>query len=524
MKSKCMLFVIVSIMIAMFFTGCGPDSKDPDVSENKNDEIVVATYYFPATLEPSKDWDSWYIIEFGLGETLTQYSKTGEVLPWLAESWNISKDNDCVWEIKLREDVVFSNGIPMTATKVKESLERLYSMEDPVNGGNGNPHVHFTFNSIVADDENFMVYIETPVATPDLPGALAYPWQMIVDAEASKDRNTYTESVIGTGPYVFTNFKPGISISGVRNENYWNGIPAFENIEVVSMQDSNMRAMALLDGTIDYTVNLDPGGLEAVKGNPVIVVEEYAGTKTELDHMNVTGILSNKTLRQAIIMGIDGNLIADNVLDGLYGWGYSIIPSGLDFGYNQLVNPYAYNFDAAIALLDDAGIIDTDGDGIRELDGENIVLEYVSKSEAIEVEARIELIKKLGIGVNHIVVDDYLPKLFAREFDIIASHDTATPTGDPAKYLSHWYTGNTASNYSGFYNDEYDEIYEKLMVEFDADKRREYAIQLQQIVLDNAVCIISGYPEYNVAYAAGLEGVNIGCYYYYQITPELRFK
>ena len=524
------ILALVTIMVTML-VGCssktpnsGGDSDTNIEGKSKNDKLTVATYYFPATLEPSKDWDSWYVVEFGVGETLTKYSKTGEVIPWLAESWKISEESNLVWEIKLREDVVFSNGVPMTATKVKESIERLYSMEDPKNGGSGNPQGHFDFTSIKADDENFMVYIETKIPTPDLPGALAYPWQMIVDAEATEGRNTYTESVIGTGPYVFTDFQPSLSITGVPNENYWNGTPGFKEIEVVSMQDSNMRAMALIDGSIDFTVNLDPSGLAAVEGHEDVIVEEYAGTKTELDHMNVTGILKNETLRQAIVMGIDGNIIAENVLDGLYSWGFSVIPSGLDFGYDKLVNTYAYNYDAAIKLLDDDGIIDTDGDGIRELDGENIVLKYVSLPGQIESEARIEMIKKLGIDVNHVVLEDYLPVLFDRDFDIISSHDTATPTGDPAKFLSRWYSGNVDNNFSGFSNKEYDEIYEKLTVEYDADKRRDYIIRLQQILIDNAVCIVSGYPEYNACYAAGLEGTDIGCYYYYQITPELKFK
>ncbi len=494
------------------------------VSQEKNKEkVVVASYYFPTTLEPSKDWDSWYVMEFGVGETLTRYSKTGEVLPWLAESWEITPDNPCIWEIKLREDVNFSNGVPMTATKVKESMERLYDMEDPANGGGGNPHSHFTFTNIVADDEAYLIYLETTVPTPDLPGALAYPWQMIVDAEASQDRDTYTQSVVGTGPYIFTSFDPGMSLSGVVNQEYWNGTPGFQEIEVVKMEDSNMRAMALLEGSIDYTVNLDPGGLAAVKDQAHVTVEEYAGTKTELDHMNLTGILANETLRQAIVMSVDGNIIADNVLNGLYGWGFSVIPSGLDFGYDRLSNTFPYDLDKAIQLLDEAGIVDTDGDGIRELEGENILLRYVSKPGQIEVEARIELIKKLGLGINHVTHDDYLPDLFAKNFDIIASHDTATPTGDPAKYLSRWYSGNLDSNYSGFSLAEYDEIYEKLEVEFDTDARREYCIQLQQILIDHAVCLVSGYPEYNACYVTGLEGTNMGAYYYYQITPELRY-
>ncbi|MFI3254811.1 MAG: ABC transporter substrate-binding protein [Eubacteriales bacterium] len=539
MKLKSLTKLLAGVLMsATFLTACSGDASGDTTSptqsgggadvtatasDKSNEKVVVASYYFPTVLEPSKDWESWYIVEFGVGETLTRYSQTGEVLPWLAESWQISEDNDCIWEIKLREDVNFSNGAAMTATKVKESMERLYSMEDPANGGNGNPHAHFDFTEIVADDENFTIYLETTVPTPDLPGALAYPWQLIVDAEATAEMDTYTQCVVGTGPYIFTSFEPGISLTGVASENYWNGTPGFKEIEVVKMEDSNMRAMALIEGSIDFTVNLDPSGLEALKGHDNVTVEEYAGTKTEMDHMNLTGVLGNDTLRQAIVMSVDGDLIADNVLNGLYGWGFALIPSGLDFGYDQLTNTFPHDLDKALALLDSAGIVDTDGDGIRELDGENISLKYVSKTGQIEVEARIEMIKKLGFEINHVMIDDYLPLLYARDFDLIASHDTATPTGDPAKFLSRWYSLNVDNNFSGFSNPEYDALYEALIVEFDADVRRELCIEMQQLLIDHAVCIIGGYPEYNACYVTGLQGTNVGAYYYYQITPELQY-
>ena len=59
---------------------------------------------------------------------------------------------------------------------------------------------------------------------------------------------------------------------------------------------------------------------------------------------------------------------------GLYTAGFSVLPSTLAYGYDKLTNPYAYNIEGAKKLLDDAGIVDTDGNGIRELDGKDINL------------------------------------------------------------------------------------------------------------------------------------------------------
>ena len=527
MKKKIFSLLIVSLLlVSALLTGCASSATDEGAegSAHSNEKLTVAAYFFPVVLEPSKDWNSWQLVEFGFGETLTKYSRTGEVIPWLAESWNISETDDTVWEIKLREDVVFSNGTPMTATKVKESMERLYSMEDPDNGGMGNPHTHFTFDSIEADDENFMVYIKTTIPTPDLPGALAYPWQMIVDAEASKDMDTNTQGCITTAPYVISGFEPGISVNGVRNENYWSGVtPGFDEVEILMMEDSNMRAMALVDESINYTINLDQSAVDTVLQHENITHEAYAGTKLDYDHINLNGVLGNDALRHAVIMSIDGDLVANNVLEGIYDWGFSVIPSGLDFGYDQLTNTLPYDLDAAIKLLDDAGIVDTNNDGIRELDGENIVINYVTEPSAPAVEARAELIKKLGVNVELVFTEDVIPPMNAGEFDIIISNDNTTPTGDPAKYLAHWYSKSN-NNYIGFANEEYDAIYEKLLVEFDASVRREYVIQLQQIIIDNGLVLVQGYPENTVSYTTGLVGTEMGAYYYYWVTPEMRFE
>ena len=522
MKKKRTFAAIISLVLVLtLLVGCTPNESEQD--ESKNETVKVASYFFPVVFEPTKDWESWYIEQYGFGETLTKYSKSGEIIPWLAESWEISADDNCTWEIKLREDVVFSNGEPMTATKVKESIERLFFMEDPENGGMGNPHSHFTVANIEADDENFMVYLTTEIPTPDLPGALAYPWTMIVDAEASKELDTNIQGAITTGPYVVDVFEPAKSVTGVRNENYWNGTPGFDKVEVIAMEDSSMRAMALMDGSINYTLGLSPSDLEAIADAPNVTTEKYSNTRLDYSHINLKGIMGNDAIRHAILTSIDGDTVANNVLNGEVTWGFSVIPSGLDYGYDQLVNPFSYDEAKANQILDDAGLVDTDGDGIRELDGENIVVNYVTETGFMEAEAHAELIKKIGIDCQLVIQEDITPALNAGEFDIIVSNDNATPTGDPAKYLAHWYSKSN-NNYANFSNAEYDEIYEKLVVEFDASVRRDYVIQLQQIIIDNALCIITGYPSNIVSYTTGLTGIEMGAYTYYWVTPELRFE
>lgn len=103
-------------------------------------QLNVATELTSATLDPADDWNSWFVMRWGALETLTRFEDDGTVAPWLAENWSVA-DDQLTWTIKLKENVTFSNGEPMTATKVKESLERLFKVTDPKEGGNGNPGI-----------------------------------------------------------------------------------------------------------------------------------------------------------------------------------------------------------------------------------------------------------------------------------------------------------------------------------------------------------------------------------------------
>lgn len=252
------------------------------------------------------------------------------------------------------------------------------------------------------------------------------------------------------------------------------------------------------------------------------MVEETGTPRVYYHHLNFNGFLGNDTIRQAVLMSIDSELIVSNVMNNSINYGFSIIPSNLDYGYEELTNTYAYDLEKAIKLLDDAGIVDTDGDGIRELDGENIVISFATKASETASQAQVLSINELGIKCELDIYESVVPNVNSGDFDIAVWGELVTPTGDPAKFMSHWYSKST-DNYGGYVNEEYDEIYELLVSEFDTEKRREYLIDLQQILLDDAATIVTGYQKINVSYQKGLTGLNTTPTNFYWITPELRF-
>ena len=207
-------------------------------------------------------------------------------------------------------------------------------------------------------------------------------------------------------------------------------------------------------------------------------------------------------------------------------WRVCTPPSSLAYNYDQLTNPYPYDVEKAKATLDAAGIVDTDGDGIRELDGENlnlVYLAYTSRNLNDFAEAITLQLKEIGIGVTLTVSDyDTITALQnAGEFDLVTANTTTVGTGDPQDFLGGWYSGNSQS-YGYYSNPEYDACYEALEVATDPDERLELITRMQQISIDDAATIVHGYYNSRMfSRADAVTGAEIATIDYYWLTSDI---
>ena len=522
-NKKIIGLIIGTIITSTIFMGCGDSKKNKIDSNLPKTELNVAGELIPTTLDTAENWDGWYVVRYGVAETLVKLADDGTFQPWLAESWT-SNDSATSWTFKLKDGIKFSNGELLTPQKVKESIERLYYINDPKNGGVGNPQGYFEYSSIEIDEENNTITINSEEPVVDMLGCVAYPWMAIIDVEATKNIDVKTEGVIGTGPYVFEDFVQDSSIEFSSNKNYWGGEVSFEKINYTYINDSRTRSMALIDGSADLTMNLSKSNRDTVLENEDNFVEIVAGSRVGMGHMNLKGVLKNKALREAINMAVDSETIAHITTGGNYEYGQAVLPMNYDFGGDELNLNEAYNPKKAKEILDKAGIVDSDGDGWREIDGENIVLDYkvyAVRSLDIIAQAGISLIKEIGIDVEMTVVNNITEILNNRTFDIATVSEVTMPTGDPQRYLSHWYSKSN-DNYSGYVNNQYDIIYEKLLKEVDVVARKELIKQLQQIILDDVPCIVYGFYTTNMASTEAIEGVSASTSDFYWITNEIK--
>lgn len=148
----------------LLVTGCG--GGDGGDSKSGNPEVLkVGVTNFADTLEPTQNYFGWVVMRYGLGECLTKFDEKMNIQPWLAEKWEVS-DDKLTWTFKIRDNVKFSNGTPLTAEAVKNSIERAFAK-------NTRAATFFEYESMTADGQNLIIKTKKPL--PGMPGYLADP-------------------------------------------------------------------------------------------------------------------------------------------------------------------------------------------------------------------------------------------------------------------------------------------------------------------------------------------------------------
>lgn len=508
--------VLTLTLTAMLITGCSGNSNTS--TSNKN-ILKFGCFDYVDSVDPGNITNAaWNCTRFGVGECLFRFNDSMEAEAYLCDTYNVSDDH-LKWEFHIRDGVKFSNGEDVTAQKVVDCFNRVFNAK-----GSSTPEKYLNYSSMSANNESGIVTIITNIAYPDLTKNLAYPVFAILDVANITD---YDEGAIGTGPYAITNFEPQVGVNFKANEYYWNGKVPFDGMELKFVNDSSAKTMALQSGQVDLVENItNVNDLETLKKDSNYNVTVASGVRCGFAYINQAGILKNDVLRQAMLMAIDTNTLANITVGGLYTAGFSVLPSSLNYNYDKLKNPYAFNVQQSKNILDDAGIVDTDGDGIRELDGQNINLNYITydnRGLSTLAEAIQLLLKDVGISctINSTDADTEWNLMVAGEYDLCSSNWTTVGTGDPQEYLANWYSKGTA-NYCNYKNELFDNLYEQLQIELDDNKRTEIITQMQQILIDDAAVLVHGYYNSSMCSSKNIKDAKIHTADYYWITTEMK--
>lgn len=516
---------IVSLILALclcagVLAGCGkgPDSTPDGTaggkgSSEKKTLVIGDTTFNPENEEhdvnPHNAYSGWATIRYGVGETLIKYSDNMELLPWLAKSWE--NVDELTWKLTLQDNVSFTSGRAMDAEAVKQCIEHLLEVHDRA------PH-DLKIESMEADGQVLTIHNSSP--NPGLLNYLGDPYGCIIDVDAGFDDGI----VAGTGPYIAIECHSGDYLKLVKNENYWNGTPKIDELTIKTISDGNTLANALQSGEVQAAYGMAYESYPLF-GNDNYTFSQIATSRCFFLHFNHESICSDSAVRKAIAMGIDKEGFVATLLNGNGYPANGVFPSGSAFGGDK-VTTESFDSEGAKAVLEEAGWKDTDGDGIREKDGQKLIIKWLTYPSRQELpllaESAQATLKDIGMQIdvnstadcNSIVQD-------MSAWDVFAMANVNAPTGDPEYWFTVMAYSSAAKNRGHYNNPELDAMEDRLSKEFDPAKRAELALEMQQLILDDNAYVFCSFLKMSHISRSNVTGYIAHACDYYQVTADL---
>ena len=493
--------LLLALPIAM--TGCGSSEQAADT---KKIVRVGGTVAVTSTMNPAKEWNGWYAVRYGVGETLFRLDDEMKPQPWLAEK--AENVGPTVWRITLRDNVTFSNGEKMTAEKVIDSLKRTEAM---------NPRASWLAGAAYTVDGNVLtIHTKEPYAT--LINDLCDPYAVIVDVAGTQD---FDAAPVCTGPFVMASFEPDKHAVMEKNANYWDGAAKSDVIEYTKIADFNTLATALQGGEIDVALDLSPETAETIAANDKFTVIKTPQTRTYQLYFNLEK-LTDPAVRQAIMYGVDKKTISEQYLKGAMTASSSAFLASTPYG-DPALKARSYDPEKAKQVLAAAGYTDTDGDGIVEKNGKPLTVEMgVYKrlfNENITTEMQAQL-KKIGINVN-IVAHEKSTYLKPGDFELSLYSVVTMPTGDPYAFLRDCLSAKGVSNFGHYDNPVVQQLLADLPNTFDSARRIALVNHIQQQVIDDAAMDFIGFNNMQVGISKNVTGFLSTPSDYYHVTKDL---
>mgnify|MGYP005992220743 CR=1 FL=1 len=520
-------------------------------------QLNIIYWQAPSILNPylsggTKDVESSSMVI----EPLGRYDQDGALVPYLAKeiptvaNGGVSEDlTSITWTLK--EGLLWSDGTPVTSADVKFTAD--YCMHPE--GGCAQASFFDGVTSVEAiDDLTVKVTFNQPKPNPY--GPFMGGQSPIIQAAQFADclgakAPECTEAnfgPIGTGPFRVTDFRPNDVIQFEANPNYRDPAkPAFATVTLKGGGDATAAGRAVMEtGEFDYAWNMQlaPDVLakmaEGGKGKPIAAF----GSLVERLEMNLTDpspeldaetrstraaphpFLSDEKVRRALSMAIDRNLLVE------IGYGTAgrptcnLVPAPKVFASDN-TGCLTQDIAGANALLDEAGWVDSDGDGVRDKDGKKLAILYQTSTNAVRQDFQA-LIKQwwseIGVETELRNLDasvffggdpgspDTFQKFYA-DVEMYANNFNGT---DPQQYLAAYRCGNEpkpesqwqGENINRFCDPEYDKLIDELARTGDIEKRGEIGKKMNDMLTKDSMTIVPLVDRGRVsAHALSLGGV-----------------
>ncbi len=292
-------------------------------------------------------------IQHAMFDFLLSYNKNIEIVPDAAESYRLLPDR-VTWQFKLRRGIRFWNGEPLDAKAVKFTFDRIAN-QDLRRQGLNDPYIDRVdlARVDVVDDLTVNFVLKKPNIL-----FLVYTTFNPILAPGYYSKVTVQEAAIrpmGSGPWMFKEWKKDDHITLVANPNYWRGRPQIDTLIWGAVPETSTRLAMLQTGAADIVADLAPEDAPKVEADKNLRICRATGAR----RINITiptqnPLFKDRRVRQAFNYAVDFDAINKALLNGLAS-GRMTVPVNGDYWVDPSIRPYTYDPARAQTLLREAG-------------------------------------------------------------------------------------------------------------------------------------------------------------------------
>jgi peptide/nickel transport system substrate-binding protein len=300
--------------------------------------------------------------------------------PGLATSWEANEDAT-EWTFYLREGVTFQDGKPFNADAVKASFDHYQAAE-----GAGCSWIWDPVKEVeVLDQYTVKLHCSRPAAV-DLIATSTFCGEIISPSVADQPKQWFdAANGVGTGPYMYESFDRGQRLILTRFDDYWKGWQhsQFDKVVFEIVEDPVQRLQLIESGEADIMRDIPPDKVSQLQASPnlnVYLDPSYMHMQFLMNTQKAP--LSDPLVRQALAYSFPYDELVERGA-GLFVQSRGAVPAAM-WGHCDDCFQYSYAPEKAEALLEQAGWVDTDGDGIRDKDGHplHLLLTYTAGATA----------------------------------------------------------------------------------------------------------------------------------------------
>ncbi len=508
---------VLAVAWSLLASACTASDK------NYGGAVSVAVSVEPTGLNPLLDRGPASNVNQLIYSSLVKPSEALDYQPDAAESWSVS-DDGLVWEFRLRDDIVFHDGAPLTADDVAFTLEEVLR-------GDRSYSVSPLFRVITRVEAVSDRLVRLTLAEPFAP-ILSLLTIEILPAHILSETGTmsmeeFRWNPVGSGPFLFDSWNGVDTMRLKANPDYFEGRPYLDSIEIVSFPSKTAAWSALMQGKVDVVLDLNREDYEIIRDDDRFAAHGY------LDYFYYTILLNlasplfaDAELREAVDISIDRSELIDTTLGGL------AVPTTGPFRpetwpYDESVAVPGYEPGRAAEILKELGYEDTDGDSVLDRDGEALAFTLlVDEGDDLkrDVAQRIKwqlFLVGIRVDVEYLPADELVGRrLYPGDYDAALLQFNAGGDPDTFTYLF-WHSDQIgSSNLARYANERVDELIVAGRRESDRERREAIYHEIHRVIAAERPAVFLFVRKIFIGASARVEGVEANPNVFFETADE----